>query len=399
MTARVKIIECIAHQINKLSMKLSIFLLSACVLIGSTPAFAQVTSSKEILYAGSFSEKGGKGIYVFRFDRGLGKLTQLQTVSIGKAPSFLAINPDQKFLYAIYDEGTIAKDGDGSILSFKIDPATGFLTKLNEQSSEGRGPAHISVDPRGRFVYVSNYGSGTLAVYPINKDGSLAKATDVIQDKGKGPHPNQKGPHVHSVIPSAEGKYIYVCDLGIDKVFIYKVNTSGKLSPAKTPYVNCTPGSGPRQFAISPDGQYAFLVEELISTLVSFRRNPATGALTPLEHFEMLPDGYEEKGSDATVFVSPDSRFVYASNWGPKGIVIYSIDHTTGKLTLVDRVDLHGTHPRDFCIDKKGEYVFVANMGSGNMVVFKRDTHTGKLTFTGEEAKVPNISCIEQLFL
>ena len=379
-------------------MKSPVFFLFACFTIAGMSVFAQ-HPSKEILYTGSFSERGSKGIYVFQFDRTKGKLIELQTVSGGKDPSFLAIDPKGKYLYAIYGEGTLNKPREGSVMSFNIDPSTGMLTKLNEQSSEGRGPAHISIDPKGRFVYVSNYGSGTLAVYPVHKDGSLGKATDVIQDKGNGPHPNQKGPHVHSVIPSLDGKFIYVCDLGIDKVFIYQVEASGKLIPAKVPYVACPPGSGPRQFAISPNGKYAYLVEELISNVVSFRRDSLTGGLTRLEHFEMLPKDFKERGSDATVYVSPDNNFVYASHWGPGGLAIYAIHSATGKLTSVDNAGIQGTHPRDFCIDKNGEYIFMANMGSDNLVVFKRDKITGKITYTGEEAVVPSISCIQQLFL
>lgn len=379
-------------------MRLLMLIVWACLSLGMTmpaPHPAGRELGKEFLYVGSFSNRGSEGLYVFGFDRTTGRLSRIQTLSDGKSPNFLAISPDKKYLYAIYDQGAQVKAGN--VTAYQIDPASGKLEKLNEQPCGGRGPAHVSVDPLGRFVYVSNYGSGTLAVYPIEKGGRLGAATQVIQDEGSGPHPNQKGPHVHSAIPSKDGKFLYVCDLGIDKVLIYRVGETGKLT-AVTPPFTSRPGAGPRQFALSPDGRSAYLVEELISNLVSFRRDTAAGTLTAEQHFAMLPEGYEEQGSDATVFVSPDNRFVYATNWGPKGISVYRVGEP-GKLTLVQHADVHGAHPRDICIDQHGAYVFVANMGSDELTVLKRDTGTGILTDAGEHAKVPNVSCIVQLIL
>lgn len=374
-------------------MRLLMLIVWSCLSLGMTAPVPH-HAEQEFLYVGSFADRGSEGLYVFRFDRTTGRLSRVQTLSDGKSPNFLAISPDKKHLYAIYDRGEEGKGGN--VTAYQIDPANGMLEKLNEQPCGGRGPAHVSVDPLGRFVYVSNYGSGTLAVYPIEEDGRLAEASQVIQDKGSGPHPNQKGPHVHSAIPSRDGKFLYVCDLGIDKVLIYRVGEDGKLT--ETSAFTSRPGAGPRQFAIAPDGQSAYLVEELISNLVSFSRDSATGALTAGQHFAMLPEGYEEQGSDATVFVSPDNRFVYATNWGPKGISVYRIGDP-GKLTLVQHADVHGAHPRDICIDQKGQYVFVANMGSDELSVLKRDASTGILTYSGEHAEVPAVSCIVQLFL
>ena len=379
-------------------MKLVSFILLTIFNLLAT-VYGQNPLTKEILYAGSFSERGSKGIYVFQFDRNDVKLINLQTVTEGEDPSFLAIDPSGKYLYAVYNQTAIKRDGKGSVVSFKINPSTGLLKKLNEQSSEGRGPCHISVDPKGRFIYVSNYGSGTLSVYPINSDGSLDTASDVIHHVGNGPHPNQKGPHVHSVIPSADGKFVYVCDLGVDKLFFYQVKNKGKLIPATVPFYKCAPGSGPRQFAISPDGKYAALVEELISGLVFFNRNLKTGELTPIQHFSMLPDSCSERGSDATVYFSPDNNFVYATNWGPLGITVYSIDKKVNQLKLVHKDSTFGTHPRDICIDKNGKYVFIANMGSDNLVVLKRNQITGNLSSIDREIRVPGISCIVQLII
>jgi len=355
-------------------------------------SFIYGQSKKEYLYAGSFSTRGSKGIYVFEFNRPTGQLMQIQTVTLGESPSFLALSPNKRNLYAVYESV-------GTVISFKINPVNGHLTKLNERSAQGEGPAHVSVDPKGRFVYISNYGSGNLSVYKRKKNGALGKSIQVIQDQGNGPHPHQKGPHVHSVIPSPDGKYVYVCDLGVDKLFCYKVKNSGKLVPGNVPFYKSPPGSGPRQFAISSDGNYAALVEELISGLVFFQRNVETGDLSLVQKFSMLPDSCSERGSDATVYFSTDNKFVYATNWGPLGITVYSVNKASRELELVHKEKVSGTQPRDICIDKKGEYVFIANMGSGNLVVLKRDKITGKLYSIEEEARVPGIACIVQLLM
>ena len=363
---------------------------------GSENIFAQ-TSPKDIIYAGTSSARGSKGIYVFQFDRSLGKLTELQTVTKGISPNFLALSPDRKYLYAIYSTGTI-QDGNGSVMSFKIDPSTGFLTKLNEQSSEGNGPANISIDPKGRFAYVSNYGGGSLAVYPINKDGALEKASDVIKHTGTSiVQGRQEGSHVHSIIPSKDGKFVYVSDLGIDKVMIYQVQKSGKLVPAIIPFVKNVPGSGPRHFAIHPNGNFAYSAEEISSTIASFRIDKLNGSLSPLERLNMLPAGFTDKSSAADIHFSPDGKFLYASNRGHESLVIYAVDPKTGKMSLVGHENTGGKHPRNFMIDKRGEYVLTANQNTDNIVVFSRDKQTGKLIPTGEQVLVPAVLCLVQL--
>lgn len=362
--------------------------------IESTLTFAQQHNSNEILYAGTWGRES-KMIHVFQFDRSQGKLSELQTVTEGSGPSFLAVNPNKKFLYAVFSKGTINKDENGSVVSFKIARSTGTLTKLNERSSEGIEPAHISIDPKGRFVYVSNYGNGVLTVYQIKKDGSLGQATDVVQHEGSGINPDrQKGPHVHSAIPSKDGKFIYVSDLGIDKIMIYKVEKTGRLSPAKTPFVKATPGSGPRHFVFHPSGNYAFSIEELSSSVVAFRVNKISGALTPLERIRTLPEGFTDKSFAADIHVSPDGKFLYASNRGHQSLAIYAINFETGKLTFVGYENTHISNPRNFCMDRNGEYVFVGNWDTGNIAVFKRNPISGKLTYTGEEAKIPAVACI-----
>lgn len=360
--------------------------------------YAQQSSGKEIIYIGTFSNRGSKGIYVYEFDRSSQKFKELQTVTEGKSPNFLVLHPNNRVLYSIYSEGTLSNnEGKGSVMSYRVDPVTGLLTKLNEQSSEGRGPAHISIDPKGKFAYVSNYGGGSFVVYPINEDGSLGKASDVVQHEGSSAHPTrQQRPHVHSAIPSNDGKYVYVSDLGIDKIMIYEVSDEGKLRAAKSPYASNVPTSGPRHFAIHPNGKFGFSAEELSSTIASFEINSQTGELTALERVTMLPSGFQGENSAADIHVSPDGKYLYASNRGHESIVIFSIDQKTGKLKLVDHESTQGKHPRNFYIDPSGKFVFVANMNTDNVVLYQRDSVSGKLTPVGDQISIPAPVSIER---
>ncbi len=380
-------------------VKIFILALLVSLISFNEDLFAQKSSPREITYVGTFSTRDSKGIYVFEFDRAAGKFQALQTVTEGKSPNFLALHPNGKLLYAIYSEGTLADNpAGGSVVSFKIDPKTGFLTKLNEQSSEGRGPAHLSIDPKGKFAFVSNYGGGNIAIYPIQKDGSLGKASDFIQHEGSSTHPSrQKGPHVHSATPSIDGKFVYVSDLGIDKVMIYEVTKDGKLKSAGS--ASSTPSSGPRHFAVHPNGKFGFSAEELSSTIASYAINTSTGALSALERVNMLPSDFSETNSAADIHVSPDGKYLYASNRGHESLVIFSIDQNTGKLSFVGHESTKGKHPRNFYVDNKGDFAIVANMNTDNVVFYKRDKLSGKLTPTGEELSIPAPVSIEVLQL
>jgi 6-phosphogluconolactonase len=246
-------------------------------------------------------------------------------------------------------------------------------------------------------VYVSNYGGGNLAIYPINKDGSLGKASDIVQHSGKGiVTTRQEAAHVHSTIPSADGKFIYVSDLGIDKIMIYEVKDTGKLLAASVPFASSTPGSGPRHFAIHPNGNFAYSAEELTSTVAAYGVNKATGELKPLERLSMLPEGFTTRNSAADIHFSPDGRFLYASNRGHESLVIFAVDPKSGKLTFVGHENTGGKHPRNFMIDKKGKYVLTANRDTDNIVVFKRNRKTGKLMPTGQQVTVPAVIALQQ---
>ncbi|WP_031526612.1 lactonase family protein [Dyadobacter crusticola] len=363
----------------------SIFLTISCLIVAMS-AFAQ--NKKEILYLGTYTQKG-EGIYVYELDRSNMSFKELQVLTSKTSPSFLELHPNKKFLYA-------ANEGNGTVSAYAIDPATGKLTALNTQPTHGNGPCHVGIDPKGRFVYLSNYGSGNLAVYRLNQDGSLGALADTIQDKGG---EGQK-PHMHSMIPSANGNFVYASDLGIDKIMVYAVDPkTGKLTPGAVPYAEVKKGDGPRHFAIHPNGNFGYSACELGSVVNSFKIVKNSGALVPLERVSMLPADFSGKSYAADIHFSPDGKFLYASNRGHESLVIYSVDAATGKLTLVGHADTHGKHPRNFLIDEKGEFAIVTNRDNDNAVFFKRDKTTGQLTYTGKEISAPTPVCVKQLFL
>ncbi len=362
-------------------------ILSFILLLTAMTAFAQ-KPKKEILYLGTYTQKG-EGIYVYEFDRSDYSFKELQVLTSKTSPSFLEFHPNKKYLYA-------ANEGNSTVSAYAIDQASGKLTALNSQPSQGSGPCHVSVDPKGRFIYLSNYGSGDLAVYKLNPNGSIGALADTIQDKGRA---GQK-PHMHSIIPSADGKYIYASDLGIDKIMVYSVDPqTGKLTPGSVPYAEVKAGDGPRHFAIHPNGNFGYSACELASVVNSFKIVKGSGALVPFERVTMLPSDFTGKSYAADIHFSPDGKFLYASNRGHESLAIYAVDAKTGKLTVAGHADTHGKHPRNFLIDAKGEFAIVTNRDNDNAVFFKRDAATGQLTYTGKEISAPTPVCVKQLFL
>jgi 6-phosphogluconolactonase len=363
-------------------------ILTFVCLLTAMMTFAQTSKTKEILYIGTYTQKG-EGIYVYEFDRSDYSFKELQVITSKTSPSFLEFHPNKKYLYA-------ANEGNNTVSAYAIDPATAKLTALNAQPSLGKGPCHVAVDPKGRFLYVSNYGSGQLGVYLLNPDGTIGAVADSIQDKG---NPSQK-PHMHSVIPSADGKFIYASDLGIDKIMVYSVDQkTGKLTPGAVPYAEVKAGDGPRHFAIHPNGNFGYSACELASVVNSFSIVKGSGALVPLERVTMLPGDFTGKSYAADIHFSPDGKFLYASNRGHESLAIYGVNAKTGKLTVAGHAETHGKHPRNFLVDQKGEFVIATNRDNDNVVFFKRNSSTGQLTYTGKEISIPTPVCVKQLFL
>ncbi|WP_234735741.1 lactonase family protein [Tellurirhabdus bombi] len=354
--------------------------------------------SKEIIYVGTYSVRGSEGVYVFEFDRSKGTLQPLQTIASAKSPSFLAIHPSQKFLYSV-NEGA---PESGGVSSFSIDPKTGKLTLMNQESSRGKGPCHISIDQTGKLAFVSNYGGGRFTVLPIASDGKLETATDSLSYTGSGPNTKrQEKPHIHSATVSPDNRFVYVADLGTDRLYIYEIDQAGKtVKPASTPYATVSPGSGPRHMTFHPNGKYVYLVEEMTSSVAVFTRDAKTGALTLIQdNVKSLPSSFTgDNNTSADIHTDPAGRFLFMSNRGHNALAIFSIAKD-GKLTLVGDQSSGGKTPRNFLVDPKGEYVFAANQDTDNIVVYKMDSKTGKLTPTGTEVKVPAPVCVKLMSL
>ena len=367
--------------------------------IGEAP---EEDASKEIVYVGTYSGRGSQGLYVFAFDRRAEQLAEIQAVGDRKGPNFQALHPEKTHLYSVSGE-SLADDasGHGTITAYRIDQETGALARLNAQSTEGAGPAHVSIDPKGRFAYVSNFSSGSLSVFAIQEDGRLSEAVEVVQHEGSSINERrQSGPHVHSVIPSPDGRFIYVSDMGTDEIMVYVVDRDrGTLSLAQEASVEASPGAGPRHFTLHPEGGFAYSLQQISSTVAVYRRNPSTGALTRIQRVDLLPDDFEGENQAADVHISPDGAFLYASNRGHNSLAIFRIDAAAGTLSLVDHEPTRGAHPRNFMIDKQGAFVFVANRDDDEVVIFERDQQTGQLRYAGERAHVPKAVCLTQLFV
>ncbi|MGH2371587.1 MAG: lactonase family protein, partial [Chloroflexota bacterium] len=247
------------------------------------------------VYIGTYTAQGkAEGIYVYRMDDASGALEHVQTVSGLNSPTFLALHPQQPFLYAVERQGNFEGLNTGAVSAFAVDPATGHLTLLNRQPSGGVSPCYVSVHPSGRHVFAANYVSGHVAALPIEADGQLGAATDVVQHKGKGPNPQrQAGPHAHFITPDPAGKYVLACDLGIDQVLVYRWDgAAGQLVPNDPPSARANPGAGPRHLAFHPSARFVYVLNEIASTLSAFAYDPEHGTLALLETVSTLPEGF-----------------------------------------------------------------------------------------------------------
>ena len=351
---------------------------------------------KYYLFIGTYTGTGSKGIYVYQFDAGTGKAQWVSNTENVVNPSYLTVATGDSMLYACTETRT---ENAGGVTAFKFNKASGKLVQLNKQSSGGDNPAYVSVSRNGKWVIAGNYSGGSLAAFPVNKDGSLQPYSQLIQHEGKGINKErQEKAHVHSTVFSPSQDYLFVPDLGLDKVMIYRFNSAQTkpLQPAAIPYAATTPGCGPRQFDFHPNGKWADLIEEMAGAVVAYQYN--NGKLTEMQRVFTHSDTLTSQPGSADVHVSPDGKFLYASNRGAENnIAIFKIDKNTGKLTLVGYQSAKGKTPRNFCIEPSGKYLLAANQDTDNIVVFKRNAETGMLTYTGEQIKLPKPVCLKMI--
>jgi 6-phosphogluconolactonase len=349
------------------------------------------------IYVGTYTGQS-KGIYTLTLDRTTGALSAPEVAAETPNPSFLALDPSGRFLYAANETSNFGGQKTGSVTAFAVTPETGKLKALGQQPSGGAAPCHLVVDSASKHVLVANYGSGTIEILPIGADGSLGAPSQTIQHAGSGPNRGrQEAPHAHGVGFDPAGKIALAADLGADKIFVYQYDAvSGKLSVSSRVALSASPpeaGAGPRHFAFSPSGKFLYEINELNSTVGVYSYDAASGALAAVQSVSTVAPG-AKGGSAAEVAVHPSGKFVYASTRGTNTLAAYAVDPVSGKLTPVGFEPTQGGGPRHFAIDPTGAYLIVANQDAGNLVVFKIDPATGKLKATGGKAQVPQAVCV-----
>ena len=347
---------------------------------------------KVLAYIGTYTTGQSEGIYIYSFDTRSGTFVKIRTVTGIENPTFLAIDSRRRCLYAVSER--LGGRG-GYVVAYSMGSNADDLVELNRQPSHGTEPCHISMDGTGDFVLVANYGSGSVSVFPIRDDGSLGEATDVIQHKGSSANPErQQGPHAHSANLSPDGRYVIVADLGVDKLLTYGlVHETGKLTLVEE--IKVRPGAGPRHLDFHPSGKYAYVINEIDSTITAFAYDGSSGHLTELQTLSTLPEGNLGANSCADVHVHPSGEFVFGSNRGHDSIVTYRVDSTTGELTLVGHEATQGKNPRNFAIDPGGEFLLAENQDSNTIVTFRIDQRTGRIAPTGTVTKVPSPVCLK----
>ena len=350
-----------------------------------------------MLYVGTYTTGKSEGIYLHRLNLSSGELKHAATTRGVVNPSFLALAPSRRYLYAVNEVGDFAGTKSGAVSAFAVDQRTGELRLLNQQASLGADPCYVDVDAQGRFVLIANYTGGNVTVFPVERDGSLGKATDMKQGQGSSVNrERQEGPHAHFIMLDSTNRFAYSCDLGTDKIMIFRFDArKGKLLPNEPPWVQVKPGAGPRHLAFHPSGKYVFVLNELHSTVTAFTRDLEKGSLKERQTLATLPKDFTGTNTSADIHVSLDGRFVYCSNRGHDSIAIFTIDPRDGALTSLGHESTRGMTPRNFAIDPTGAFLLVANQKSDNIVVFRLDKKTGRLSSTGQVAQVPSPVCLK----
>lgn len=350
----------------------------------------------EHVYIGTYSKENSRGIYVYQLDAATGQLHDTGQGAQAHNPSFVALHPSGRFLYAVSEAGQFGAEPGGGVSAFAIDAQTGALSLLNQQSSRGPGPCHVALDGSGRLLTVANYGGGSIASLPIGEDGRLGPASAFFQHEGSSASPQrQSEPHAHSVTIDLNGRFALACDLGLDKILVYEVDAArGQLKPSQVLAASARPGAGPRHFAFHPSSRFGYAINELDSTVSAFAYEPQSGELHEIQTLSTLPSGFAGHSSGADIHLSPSGQFLYASNRGHDSLAMYSIDKETGRLALLGHEPTQGKTPRSFVLSPTGEFLLVANQDSDSVVVLRIDRESGRLSPTGHSIEVPSPTCV-----
>jgi 6-phosphogluconolactonase len=366
--------------------------------------------SETLVYVGTYTEPirfgsgkilqgKGEGIYVYRLDETSGALEPVRVVAGIVNPSYLAFDSTQRFLYAVNELKSYQGKPGGSVSAFRVESKRGDLTFLNKQPTHGTDPCHVLVNRKGTHVFVANFMSGSVCVLPVREDGSLGEASDFLQHQGAGIDPTrQAGPHAHSVTLDAANRFAFVPDLGLDKLMVYRFEPKrGMLEPNSAPWIKVKPGAGPRHVAFHPNGKWAYLINELDSTVTVLSYDGRSGTFEELQVVPTLPEDFRGESTCADVQVAPSGRFVYGSNRGHNSIVIYRVDPRTGRLSRIGHEPTQGSTPRSFGIDPTGRFLLAANQDTDTIVTFRIDPRTGRLQPTRAVTPVPTPVCVKFL--
>lgn len=350
-------------------------------LLASLTLFAAAAGATEPFYLGTYTDEGtSQGIYRCELDENTGALRDFGLAAMAPNPSFLVLHPNGRFVYTVNEVGH-----DGFVTGFARQP-DGSLQEINHQSSNGDGTTHISLDREGKHVLVASYNSGSVAALPIREDGSLGPVSGFVQQAGAGPNPDrQEGPHAHSIYVDSTGRRAYECDLGLDRVFIYRFDPEhGTLQPDQPPFFKATPGCGPRHLAFGPGERFLYMAEEMQSGIAVLARDPQNGGLKQIQELSTISSDFHDDNSTAEVVMHPNGKFVYISNRGRDSIAAFAVG-ADGKLTWASETPTRGQHPRFFTFDPSGKFMLVMNMWERNVLTYFVDAETGALKATGHQ--------------
>jgi 6-phosphogluconolactonase len=362
---------------------LATWALAAFISVHAAPA------TRDRVYIGAYTNHGSQGIYVCDFDPASGNLTSPELAAATADPSFLAVAPSRRYLYAINETDHFKGQPTGGVSAFSIDPATGKLTLLNQVSSLAPGPAYVTLDGSGHYVLVANYDQGSVAVFTILPDGKIGESTAFVRHQGSSVDPErQEGPHAHAIAMSLDDRFAIVADLGLDQLLVYPFDAShGTLGAPRV--IKTDPGIGPRHLTFSASGKFVYVINEMRSSVTVYSYNASDGAVAPIQSISSLPSSFHGKNTAAEVVLHPSGKFLYASNRGDvNSLAVFAVDPKNGTLTLVEFVPTGGKTPRNFAIDPSGKWLLAANQDSNDLVTFRINAESGRLTPAGKSVEV-----------
>lgn len=368
-----------------------------CLLLAALAVtVAEAAGESYRVYVGTYTGNGSEGIYSYAFDPSTGASTGITLAAKTDNPSFLAVGPDGRYLYAVNELDSFQGQPTGAVSVFATDRGSGRLTPLQQVPSLGQGPAFVSLDQAGRFVLVANYNSGNYAVFPVGPDGRLGPRSAFEQDVGSSVNPvRQAGPHAHSIQTTGDNRFVIVADLGLDHLPVYRFDAdTGTLTPGNPRFATVDPGSGPRHVAFAPSGRFVYVVSEMASTITVFAYDAGPGTLHPRQTVSTLPESYAGKNKAAEIAMDAQGKFLYVSNRGDDSIVVFGVDPDDGSVRPLQRVPSGGRTPRHFAIDPTGQWLIAANEDSNNIRFFQVDPRSGRLTPTDRSLNVVSPVCV-----